>query len=71
MNYEIDNTKHVKIMVIEASDNKSETSSELADVTCGYLDKGWMVLEHLTFHPNYRIVLYWPEHKSNRRIGVK
>lgn len=65
MNYEIDNTKHVKVMILEACDNKPETTKELTAATCAYLDKGWKILESLTFHPNYRMVLYCPEYKSN------
>jgi len=65
MNYEIDNTKHVKVMIFEASDSKPETTKEITDLVMHYLDKGWMTLESLSFRPNFRMVLYWPEYKPN------
>jgi len=65
MNYEIDNTKHVKVMIFVADDSKPETTKEITDLVMRYLDKGWMTLESLSFRPNFRTVLYWPEYKPN------
>ena len=66
MNYEIDNTKHVKIMVIESYDRSEQTQMELAEYMFSLFDKGWKTLEstRMTESGN-RTVLYWPEYKSN------
>lgn len=71
MNYEVDNTKHVKVMVFDAKDNSKETCDELNELFCHYCDKGWLLLGKIEYVPLMRFSMYWPELKPNSSISGK
>ena len=72
MNNEIDNTKSVKVMIFEASERNKETEEQMLADGMYFMAKGWkMLLESLSYSPNFRFVLYWPEYKSNDNVQTK
>lgn len=68
MNNEIDNTKSVKVMIFEASERNKETEEQMLADGMYFMNKGWKMLESLSYSPNFRFVLYWPEYKSNDNV---